>query len=62
MHSVTASAVMTSLLAVSRRGYGWLADGILFSLQFFFVRFFYNLWQKIEETVVVWECCFLSGS
>ncbi|KAJ1689768.1 hypothetical protein LUZ63_013923 [Rhynchospora breviuscula] len=27
MHSVTASAVMTSLLAVSRRSYGWLAEG-----------------------------------
>ncbi|XP_078151768.1 protein NUCLEAR FUSION DEFECTIVE 6, mitochondrial-like isoform X1 [Carex rostrata] len=27
MHSVTASAVMTSLLAVSRRGYGWLSEG-----------------------------------
>ncbi|XP_078446910.1 protein NUCLEAR FUSION DEFECTIVE 6, mitochondrial-like isoform X2 [Wolffia australiana] len=26
MHSVTASALMTSMLAVSRRGYGWLLE------------------------------------
>ncbi|KAJ8499231.1 hypothetical protein OPV22_009783 [Ensete ventricosum] len=26
MHSTTASALMTSMLAVSRRGYGWLSE------------------------------------
>ncbi|WOL20608.1 hypothetical protein Cni_G29413 [Canna indica] len=29
MHSATASAMMTSMLYVTRRGYGWLSEDIL---------------------------------
>lgn len=41
-HTATASALLTSMLSVSRRSSGWTTEGILFALVFSFFHFSAN--------------------
>lgn len=42
MHSATASALMNSLIAVSRPGYGWMTEGSFLIGNLFLLIFFCN--------------------